>query len=68
MVQRAAGRPAAYFVFVVLIMAEFFMDAQGQGGAAVFDVMAAFTEVADVVLECRQVERAQVQTLQSAML
>ena len=25
MVQRAAGKPAAYFVFVVLITAEFFM-------------------------------------------
>ena len=25
MVQRAAGKPAAYFVFVVLILAEFLM-------------------------------------------
>ena len=26
MVHRAAGRPAAYFVFVVLIMAEFLLE------------------------------------------
>ena len=32
MVQRAAGEPAAYFVFVVLIMAEFLMAIGIHGG------------------------------------